>query len=127
MRHFPKEKKLDFYENFLFQLGEKWFPSFIEHERRLLGVSKLFSELFMKTSWHILNSWGFMSLRYSTDFRRCHLVCGIGECIGHRITWTLSSISLSCLSASVALCWACLFSLSAILLSRFLSLCICCW
>ena len=35
---------------FLSPVGKKRFPSLIEHERNPLGVSKLFSELFIKTS-----------------------------------------------------------------------------
>ena len=33
---------------------EKWFSSHIEHERHTLGVSKVFSKLFMNTSWAYL-------------------------------------------------------------------------
>ena len=36
---------------FCSQLGRKWFPSLIEHEMHPLGVSKLFFELFINTSW----------------------------------------------------------------------------
>ena len=35
----------------LFPVRKKWFPSLIEHEKHPLCVSKLFSELFIKTSW----------------------------------------------------------------------------
>ena len=62
------EKKI-----FCFQLGEKWFPSLIGHDTQSLGVSKLFSELFVKTSWHNLKILRILSLRYNADFRRSRL------------------------------------------------------
>ena len=47
MRHFPKERFFSKKCFFLFQLGKIWFSSLIELERHTLGVSKLFSELFI--------------------------------------------------------------------------------
>ena len=38
-------------KNLFFPVGEKWFQSLIKHERHPLGVSKLFSELFINKSW----------------------------------------------------------------------------
>ena len=49
----------------MFPVGEKWFPSLIEHKTHPLGVSKLFSELFINTSWHMLRTLRFLSLRCS--------------------------------------------------------------
>ena len=74
MRHFSEEKNPNFFKIGFFPVGGKWFPSLIEHERHPLGVSKLFSELFIKPSWHILEAVRFLSLRYSTDFRCSRLV-----------------------------------------------------
>ena len=59
---------------FLFPVGEKWYPSLIENKRHLLGVSKLFSELFINTSWACFKNFALLSLRYSADFRRSRLV-----------------------------------------------------
>ena len=73
MRHFPKKNPNGF-SFFCFQLEEKWFPSLIEHEGHPLDVSKLFSEIFIQTFWHILNTLRFLSFRYSADFRRSRLV-----------------------------------------------------
>ena len=42
---------------FCFQSSrEKWFSSHIEHARHTLGVSKVFSKLFMNTSWAYLEN-----------------------------------------------------------------------
>ena len=49
---FRKKNVRSFFQTFFCsQSGEKWFPSHIEHERYTLGVSKLFSKLFVNTSW----------------------------------------------------------------------------
>ena len=54
---------------FVFQIGEKKFPSLIEHEKHPLGVSKLFSELFIKTFCHILKTLRFLSFcAFGTGF-----------------------------------------------------------
>ena len=53
MRHFSEEKSELFFKKkfFLFPVGEKWCPSLIEHGRHPLGVSELFSELFVDKCW----------------------------------------------------------------------------
>ena len=76
MRHFLKKNLIFCKKNMSFcsQLGKKWFPSLIEHERHPLGVSKLFSELFTNSFWACLKNFEFLSLRFSADFRRSRLV-----------------------------------------------------
>ena len=61
MRHLPKKSQFVLIF-FRFQFGKKWFPSLIEHEMHPFGVSKLFFELFIKTSWRVLKILGFLSL-----------------------------------------------------------------
>ena len=56
-----KNFKKNFKKFFVFS-REKWFPSHIEHERHTLGVSKVFSKLFMNTSWAYLENWAFWAL-----------------------------------------------------------------
>ena len=53
------------------KLGEKLFPSLVEHKKAFFGC---LSEPFIKTSWHILKTLRFLSLRYSANFRRSRLV-----------------------------------------------------
>ena len=50
------------FKNFFVSSREKWFSSHIEHERHTLGVSKVFSKLFMNTSWAYLENWAFWAL-----------------------------------------------------------------
>ena len=53
----------NFQNFFCFQSSrEKWFSSHIEHERHTLGVSKVFSKLFMNTSWAYLENCAFWDL-----------------------------------------------------------------
>ena len=62
-RHYAtfSERKF-FFKFFLFSVEEKWFPIFIGHEKHTLGVSKLFSELFINTSWACFKNCAFGAL-----------------------------------------------------------------
>ena len=66
MRHFQKEIRIP--------VTEKVVSESCRARKALLNVSNLFSEVFIKTSWHISKSFRFLSLRYSADFRRSRLV-----------------------------------------------------
>ena len=53
---FKKKFFKKIFKNFFVSSREKWFSSHIEHERHTLGVSKVFSKLFMNTSWAYLEN-----------------------------------------------------------------------
>ena len=53
---FQKKFFKKIFKNFFVSSREKWFSSHIEHERHTLGVSKVFSKLFMNTSWAYLEN-----------------------------------------------------------------------
>ena len=56
-KFFKKNFSKKFSNFFCFQSSrEKWFSSHIEHARHTLGVSKVFSKLFMNTSWAYLEN-----------------------------------------------------------------------
>ena len=55
-KFFQKKIFKKFFKNFFVSSREKWFSSHIEHERHTLGVSKVFSKLFMNTSWAYLEN-----------------------------------------------------------------------
>ena len=61
-KFFSKKVFKKIFKNFFVSSREKWFSSHIEHERHTLGVSKVFSKLFMNTSWAYLENWAFWAL-----------------------------------------------------------------
>ena len=61
-KFFSKKIFKKIFKNFFVSSREKWFSSHIEHERHTLGVSKVFSKLFMNTSWAYLENWAFWAL-----------------------------------------------------------------
>ena len=71
MRHFPNEKNPIFKKIFVV-----WKSGFrvLSSMKCTLWVSHLFSRLFMKMFWHILETLRFLSFRYSANFGRSQLV-----------------------------------------------------
>ena len=61
-KNFSKKIFQKNFQKFFVSSREKWFSSHIEHERHTLGVSKVFSKLFMNTSWEYLENWAFWAL-----------------------------------------------------------------
>ena len=61
-KKFSKKFFKKIFKNFFVSSREKWFSNHIEHERHTLGVSKVFSKLFMNTSWAYLENWAFWAL-----------------------------------------------------------------
>ena len=59
-KFFQKKISKNFSNFILFPVGKQWFSSHIEHERHTLGVSKVFSKLFMNTSWAYLENFALL-------------------------------------------------------------------
>ena len=87
------EKNPNFSKMFCFLLGKKLFPIFNEHERHPLGVSKLFSELFIITSWAYFKNYTFLPLDMAPtldvpvllDPYGCRLFSGRGILNGEKV------------------------------------------
>ena len=74
--------------------------SLIEHEIHPSGVSKLFFERFINTSWAYFKNFALLSLRYSATFRRSGLVLAgwapthaVSSSFKNRINVTFSILS----------------------------------